>query len=191
MGKPAPEVCAKIAARLDPLFPNADPLVNRELVSLLVYLDSRTIVAKTVPHARHRQGRRHHHRQRRRARPQRRYANAVAGMHGSRPNRQAIAYAYALREARAGWTPELRKTFFGWFPRTAKWSGGNSFRSFLNNIRNEALANCVHRRQPNAPPSRPSPRPAAAGPAGQPGHARKAPAKTTPSTRSSPSPRPA
>jgi hypothetical protein len=48
-------------------------------------------------------------------------ANAVAGMHDSHPNRQAIAYAYALREAKAGWTPELRKAFFGWFPRTAPW----------------------------------------------------------------------
>ena len=71
------------------------------------------------------------------------YANAVEGMHDSHPNRQAIAYAYALREAKVGWTPELRKTFFGWFPRTAKWRGGNSFKGFLNNIRNEALTNCV------------------------------------------------
>ncbi len=143
MGKPAPDICAKIAERLDPLFPNADPLVNRELVSLLVYLGSHSIVAKTVPMLdtakdtditiaseavlSRNDG----------------YASAVAGMHDSHPNRQAIAYAYALREAKVGWTPELRKTFFGWFTRTAKWSGGNSFRGFLNNIRNEALTNCV------------------------------------------------
>ena len=143
MGKPSAEVCAKIAERLDPLFPNGDPLVNRELVSLLVYLDSHSIVAKTVPLLdtakdaditiaseavlSRNDG----------------YASAVAGMHDSHPNRQAIAYATALREAKTGWTPELRKTFFGWFPRTAKWSGGNSFKGFLNNIRNEALTNCV------------------------------------------------
>jgi putative heme-binding domain-containing protein len=64
-------------------------------------------------------------------------------MHSSRPNRQAIAYAYALRNAKAGWTPELRRAFFAWFPRTADWKGGNSFRGFLNNIRSEALANFV------------------------------------------------
>ncbi len=143
MGKPAPDVSAKIAERLDPLFPNADPLVNRELVNLLVYLGSRSIVAKTVPMldtakdtditiasdaflARNNQ-----------------YANAVAGMHDSHPNRQAIAYAYALREATTGWTPELRKTFFSWFPRTAKWRGGNSFKGFLNTIRKDALETCV------------------------------------------------
>jgi putative heme-binding domain-containing protein len=143
MGKPAPEVCQQVAAKFDPLFPNADPLINRELVSLLVYLDSPSIVAKTVPLLdtaldaditlasdavlSRNDG----------------YARAVAGVHGSRPNRQAIAYAYALRNATAGWTPELRKAFFAWFPRTHSWKGGNSFTKFLEVIRNDALTNCV------------------------------------------------
>jgi putative heme-binding domain-containing protein len=143
MGRPAPDVCAQIAAKLDPLFPTADPLANRDLVALLSYLGSQSIVAKTVPLlatakdddltiaseavlARNTG-----------------YASAVAGMHESRPNRQAIAYAYALREAKAGWTPALRKDFFAWFPRTHQWRGGNSFTKFLDNIRNEALANVV------------------------------------------------
>lgn len=143
MGKPSAAVCKQVAAKLDPLFPHSDPLVNRELVSLLVFLDSPSIVAKTVPMldtakdsditlasdavlARN-DG----------------YARAVAGVHGSRPNRQAIAYVYALRNATAGWTPELRKAFFAWFPRTRVWKGGNSFTKFLENIRTEALANVV------------------------------------------------
>lgn len=143
MGKPAPEICQKIAARFDPLFPNADSLVNRELASLLVFLDSTAIVGKLVPLlttvrdsditvaseavlARND-----------------RYSKAVEGMHGNRPNRQAIFYANVLREARAGWTPELRKTYFSWFPTTASWNGGNSFRKFLDTIRNLALTNCV------------------------------------------------
>jgi putative heme-binding domain-containing protein len=143
MGKPAPEICKQLAAKFDPLFPHADPLVNRELVSLLVFLDSPTIVAKTVPLLdtakddditlasdavlSRNDG----------------YARAVASVHGSRPNRQAIAYAYSLRNATAGWTSELRKAFFAWFPRTHAWKGGNSFTKFLDNIRNEALANAV------------------------------------------------
>jgi hypothetical protein len=49
MGRPSPEVCSQIAAKLDPLFPATDPLANRELVSLLSYLGSTSIVAKTVP----------------------------------------------------------------------------------------------------------------------------------------------
>ena len=143
MGRPAPEVCAQVAATLDPLFPTTDAYANRELVALLSYLGSPSIVAKTVPMlgtakdaditvaseevlARN-DG----------------YARAVAGMHDSRPNRQAISYVYSLREAKAGWTPELRKAYFGWFPTTRAWKGGNSFTKFLDNIRNEGLANFV------------------------------------------------
>ena len=143
MGKPAPEVCAKIAERLDPLFPNADPHANRELVSLLVFLDSRSIVAKTVPMldtakdaditiaseavlARNDK-----------------YASAVAGMHDSHPNRQAIAYANSISHATVGWTPELRKTYFTWFSHTTKWRGGNSFKGFLKMILAESLKNGV------------------------------------------------
>jgi putative heme-binding domain-containing protein len=165
LGKPAPDVCKQLAAKFDPLFPHSDPLVNRELVSMLVLLDSPSIVAKTVPLldtakdsdvtiaseavlARNTG-----------------YANAVAGLHASRPNRQAIAYAYALRNATAGWTPGLRKAFFAWFPRTHAWKGGNSFTKFLDNIRTESLANLVtdpnekaaldemSRKAPPAPPA--------------------------------------
>jgi hypothetical protein len=101
-----------------PFFPDVDPQVNRELVSLLVYLGSESNVAKSVvllDNAKDIQvtvtsdavlGRNAG------------YAFAVASMHDSQPNLQAIAYAYALREARAGWTPELRKTYFTWFPST-------------------------------------------------------------------------
>ncbi len=143
MGKPEADVAAKVASILDPLFPSNDPNANRDLVALLSYLGSPTIVAKAVPMlgtakdaditiasdavlARN-DG----------------YARAVEGMHDSRPNRQAISYVYSLREAAAGWTPELRKAYFAWFPTTRGWKGGNSFTKFLDNIRNEALANVV------------------------------------------------
>jgi len=143
MGRPAPEVCAQVAAKLDPLFPTADPHANRELVALLSYLGSPTIVAKTVPMLATAKDADITIASEELLERNKGYGGAVAGMHSSRPNRQAIAYVYALREARAGWTPELRKAFFGWFPTTNPWRGGNSFKKFLNNIRNEALANVV------------------------------------------------
>jgi putative heme-binding domain-containing protein len=68
------------------------------------------------------------------------YATAFSQAATSRPNQEQIAYAYLLREAKAGWTPALRKSFFSWFPRTTPWKGGNSFRGFLENIRKDALA---------------------------------------------------
>ena len=143
MGKPDAATCARLAAKFDPLFPHADALVNRELVSLLIYLDSPTVVARTVPllsvsepvvvtpeqlggaglTARNDA-----------------YGKVVTGVGDSRPDRQQIAYAYALRNATAVWTPKLRVEFFSWFSRTSSWKGGASFGGFIQNIRTESLA---------------------------------------------------
>lgn len=141
LGKPGPEVCAKIAALLDPQYPHKDSMANRELCQLLVFLDSKTAVAKTLGLmatakddweaiasdavlARN-DG----------------YAKAANEASSSRPNKQQIAYMFALRNAKAGWTPELRKAYFGWFPHARTWKGGNSFKGFIENTRKEALAN--------------------------------------------------
>jgi putative heme-binding domain-containing protein len=69
------------------------------------------------------------------------YGKVVEDVGASRPDRQQIAYAYALRNATAGWTPKLRTEFFAWFPRTRNWKGGASFGGFIQNIRTESLAN--------------------------------------------------
>ena len=143
LGKPDAATCAQVAAHLDPLYPSTNPLVNRELSQVLIFVDSKSVVAKTlglVATARddaaaiasdellaRNPG----------------YATAVVSTHASRPNQQQIALMYSLRNARTGWTPELRKTFFAWFPRTREWHGGNSFPKFMDNIRTEALANFV------------------------------------------------
>jgi len=143
MGKPPAEVCTQVAARLDALFPTHRTFEDRELCGLLVTLDSPKVVAKTLALmatakddgeaiaseallARN-EG----------------YARAAAEMAQSRPDQQQIALVFALRKATAGWTPELRKQFFAWFPTTAPWKGGNSFKKFIDNARTEALVNFV------------------------------------------------
>ncbi|MDO8539173.1 MAG: c-type cytochrome [Opitutaceae bacterium] len=143
MGKPPAEVCATVAAQLEPHFPHTDAFVNRELVNLLIFLGSPTIVARTVPLlsvsepviqtpeelggdvliARND-----------------RYGSTVKDVSSSRSDRQQIAYAYALRNATIGWTSKLRTEYFSWFPRTRNWKGGASFPGFIQNIRTEALA---------------------------------------------------
>ena len=143
MGKPDAATCARVVAKLDPLFPHADALVNRELISLLIFLDSPTVVAKAVPLLKI-------------AEPtgtapeevasrallarNDNYGRTVQSVTDARPDRQQIAYAYNLRHATAGWTPALRTQFFLWFPTTREWKGGASFTGFLRNIRNESLA---------------------------------------------------
>jgi putative heme-binding domain-containing protein len=141
LGKPLPEDRAKVAAHLDSRYPHQDSDANRELCQLLVFLDSKAVVAKTIGLmatakddweaiatdavlARN-EG----------------YAKAANEASASRPNKQQIAYMFALRNATAGWTPDLRQAYFGWFPHARTWKGGNSFKGFIENTRKEALAN--------------------------------------------------
>ena len=143
MGKPDAATCARVAALLDPLFPATDSLVNRELVSLLIFLDSSTVVAKTVPLlsiAENPGTAPEEIASRALLARNDGYGRTVQSVTDARSDRQQIAYAYALRHATAGWTPELRTQFFAWFPRTSEWKGGASFTGFLRNIRNESLA---------------------------------------------------
>ncbi|MCX6856457.1 MAG: c-type cytochrome, partial [Verrucomicrobia bacterium] len=143
LGKPAPEVCAAIAQSLEPAFPSEDPMINRELCQLLIAVDSTKAPVKTLALMAsakddfqevatdavlsRNDG----------------YASAARAAAGSRPNSQQISYMFALRNATAGWTPELRKTFFSWFPRARSWKGGNSFKGFIENIRKDAMATFV------------------------------------------------
>ncbi len=143
LGKPAPDICAQIAEKLEAGYPAEDASVNRELAQVLVAIDSTKVVSKTLALMAtakddfqevatdavlsRNDG----------------YANAARAAAGSRPNAQQIAYMYALRNATAGWTPESRKTFFSWFPYARTWKGGNSFKGFIENIRKDAMATFV------------------------------------------------
>jgi putative heme-binding domain-containing protein len=143
MGKPDAATCARVAALLDPLFPATDSLVNRELVSLLIFLDSPTVIAKTVPLlsiAENPGTAPEEIASRALLARNDGYGRTVQSVTDARSDRQQIAYAYALRNATVGWTPELRTQFFAWFPHTSEWKGGASFTGFLRNIRNESLA---------------------------------------------------
>lgn len=164
MGKPSSEICATVAAKLDPHYPHADPMVNRELLALLVYLGAPSAVTKTVPllsvsepvitNAEELGGASLIARNDR-------YGSDVANVSNSRPDRQQIALAYSLRHANAGWTPKLRTEYFSWFPRTRTWKGGSSFGGFIQNIRVESLANVTDRTERAALDALSKPAPAA------------------------------
>jgi putative heme-binding domain-containing protein len=139
-GKPSPDRVASTLARLEALYPLPDARLNRDLCELLVLLDSPTVVARTLAlmaTARDDEGviatdallERNMG-----------YGKQATSVHESRPNRQQIAYMVALRNATAGWTPDLRRAYFGWFPVARTWRGGNSFKNFVEHTRKEALA---------------------------------------------------
>ena len=139
LGPPDETMRADFVARLAPSFPSNDRRLDRELCQMLVYLQSPTVVAKTVDLMNQE--------------PQRQdidmtdllarnagYGKAIHAMIANQPDRNQVWYAFCLRVAKAGWTPEYRADYFRWFTKAQKWSGGNSFVRFLQNISDEAYA---------------------------------------------------
>ncbi len=135
------EVRDQTVARLDALFPGGTFELNRELAGTLIALNSATAVPKTLQLMATARDTDVHYASDALLSRNASYADAFANAAASRPNQQQIAYAYLLRVAKTGWNPALRKAYFGWFPHTAPWQGGNSFRGYLENFRREALAN--------------------------------------------------
>lgn len=138
-GPPSEAAAKKIVARIERRFPHTDARVNREFCQLLVYLKSPTVVAKTIelmnqpPQADDQDmadllarnaG----------------YARSIKASLKNPPDKQQIWYAYCLRVAETGWDPESRADFYRWFGRAKQWSGGNSYRKYLQNMEDEAWA---------------------------------------------------
>lgn len=141
MGMPTEEIKEGARRALEPHFPSKSAALNKELCEMLVTVDSPQVVSKTLQLlatanddantiasddliARN-DG----------------YAKDIRNALASRPNRQQIAYAFALRVAKTGWSPEQRRQYFRWFNTARKFQGGNSLRGFIEMIRNDALEN--------------------------------------------------
>eukprot|EP00913_Durusdinium_trenchii_P023286 g21864.t1 len=142
-GAPDKGTAAKLAERFDAFYPaNSDDL-NRELCRMLVYLESPTVVSKTIALMK---------------KPSKstasltsdellarsqRYGPTIAKMQANRPDEQKIFYAFILRNAKKGWTPAERIYYFRFLAKEATRSGGASFEGFLRNIGNDAYANAT------------------------------------------------
>lgn len=110
LGAPTTEQAQYISDHLGPAFPTESESLNREIANLLVYVQS----PHTAP-------------------------KLIAQMKAARTQEEQVHYAYVLRNLTQGWTPELRKEYFGWFPTSRGFRGGHSFAQFLVNIRQEAF----------------------------------------------------
>ena len=110
--------------------------LNRELCQLLAYLEAPDVIGKTL------------------------------ALMATAPNQDdQMYYAFALRNVKAGWTPEQRRIYFSWFNKALReYQGGNSFAKYLVNIRKDALdtltesesaalASIVENRAASAPPA--------------------------------------
>ena len=140
-GKPSEAAAKATITKLDPLLPAKENSINKELSQVLLFLGSPSATAKTVQILVNAKDDHEDIAGKELLERNDRYAKAANAMQSSRPNKQQISLAFALRSIKTGWTPELRMTYFSWFPTAKKWHGGNSFKLFIENIRKEALSN--------------------------------------------------
>ncbi len=111
-GKPTAEQTSKLLAKLDSSFPSKRRDLNFELAQVLVYLEAPGVAGRLV-----------------------------TLLEKAPTQEEQIDYARTLRPLKTGWTPELRKSYFSWFPKAAAFKGGNSFPGFMANIKRDAIAN--------------------------------------------------
>jgi putative heme-binding domain-containing protein len=112
MGRPDYEVATAVARELSGFYPALTENVNRELCQLLVYLDAPDAITKTL-----------------------------ALLSAAPTQQEQMHYACILRNAKTGWTLDQRRAYFSWFNKALReYTGGNSFKPYLVNIRNDAVA---------------------------------------------------
>jgi len=133
---------AKMLKQLDPHFPAKERMVNRELCRTLCYLQSPTVVEKTlsliasdsspvIPDWAVL------------ARRNAKYGKSIVEMLNNQPSSQNQHYVYCLRVVKGPWTAGQRRQYFTWYQTAAKKSGGLSYKGFLNNLRKDAMANAT------------------------------------------------
>lgn len=107
---PAASLSATVAKRLAPLFPNQSESVNRELVQLLVFLRYPGV---TDP--------------------------GMKLLAAGQTQEEQLHYVLALRGVADLLSPEQRKAYFSWCNLAeASYRGGNSFKKFVQRIRQDA-----------------------------------------------------
>lgn len=110
LGRPDDAAVARLTEKFDRLYPAPSNVANRELAQLLAYFNAPSAPAKTM-----------------RLLPE------------ARTQEDQLHYALVLRVSDKGWTPELRRGYFGWINHAEKnYKGGSSYKKFLAKIRDDA-----------------------------------------------------
>ncbi len=137
LGNPAPDEVAALGKKFADLFPQKSDFVNRELSILMIHLQSPDAAKKIVPVL---AGERISTQEQIGELLKRNagYGGTIAAMLANQPDLQQYHYAFSLRNLKAGWNADDRKTYFAWFDKARGWSGGASYGKFLTNIDKEA-----------------------------------------------------
>jgi putative heme-binding domain-containing protein len=111
LGKPDPDLLTAMREKIEPLYPASDWRLNHRLCTLLVYLNSASVVAKTLD------------------------LLTVA----ERPE-DFMQYLFYLRYVRDGWKIEQREGWFEGLQRAERHQGTRDYYSVLKRIRDEFAA---------------------------------------------------
>lgn len=137
LGAPKAEVVKSLVAELDPHFPSDSKWENRELCAMLVYLESPTIIEKTLALMKQTTEATEEEISEILARNPG-YGNSIKQMMANRPDAQNMHYAFVLRNKKLHWTIPQRIEYFQWFKEAKTKSGGASYVGFLRNMANDA-----------------------------------------------------
>lgn len=164
---PTEQQQSRLATQLDAMYPAESDRLNAELCRMLVYLQSPSVVSKTIQLM---------------LQPRRQttedisqllarnggYGGTIAQMLANQPDLQKLHYAFMLRNARKGWSLDQRTYYFRWLNQARSWKGGASYQGFLNNMGQDAYDNATDNerlaveatgaRKPYQPPKLPKPR---------------------------------
>jgi putative heme-binding domain-containing protein len=111
LGKPDAAKVGKIVTKIGAVYPSKIREQSVEALQILVFLEAPNVAAKTM----------------------KLIANAPT-------QEEQMSYALALRVLKTGWTPALRKEYFGWYVKAQTYRGGNSFQGFLRLMKADAVA---------------------------------------------------
>jgi putative heme-binding domain-containing protein len=100
-----------LIAEFDAVFPSKIRELNSELAQMLVYLQAPNAAAKTM--------------------------NLLKQ---APTQEEQIDYARTLRHLHVGWSSELRKQYFEWFIKAARYRGGLCLARFVENIKEDVVA---------------------------------------------------
>ena len=112
MGRPESALAWSVLAKWDAIYPTDDARVNQSICELLVYLESKSVVGRTMPLL---------------ARAQ--------------TQEEKFHYLFVLRLVESGWRLAERRDYFAWLGRArTEFSGANMLPTALNYIRADAEA---------------------------------------------------
>ena len=110
-GRPGDPIVERLIRSLDPLFPAKSADLNWLLCETLAFLQAPSTAEKTM-----------------------------ALIAAAPAQEEQMQYARSIRMLKSGWTPELRTAYFEWFLKAANYRGGASFDTFIQFIRDDAVA---------------------------------------------------